>query len=470
MKCFIKGLAILSIALKAVSADSEVTCSEDSHCPEDKPCCNQYGTCGSGSFCLGGCNPKFSYKKEACMPLPACQNSETVFSNYKSKLASAYTYLGDYTKANWTYEGYPMDYDDENALILAMPKNSGGTVLSSTRYVWYGNVKARFKASHGGGVVSAFIMFSSVQDEIDYEWVGVDTQKVQTNWYWQGALNYTNSKNLTATSYDDDYHVYEIDWKEDAVTWLVDGQPGRTLFKNETYNETSKQYNYPQTPARIQLSIWPGGNATNAPGTIAWAGGLIDWDSQDIQENGYYYSIVESVNITCYDPPAGVKKNGTQVYQYTGDDDYMEGGVFLSNANTVLKDYDNSGLDDNTPDKKSSSSSSSSATKTSSSSSSASTSSSKSDSKSQTQTQAKSSSTTESNEGHQADNSSAVSETAESTSSSSSAAVTGFVQNVATASASGSTTASGSPSKAAGSNNTPFSFGMSLVSLLFFFI
>ena len=50
------------------------------------------------------------------------------------------------------------------------------------------------------------------------------------------------------------------------------------------------------------------------------AGGLIDWDSQDIQENGYYYSIVESVNITCYDPPAGVKKNGTQVYQYTGDE------------------------------------------------------------------------------------------------------------------------------------------------------
>ncbi|CDO91779.1 unnamed protein product [Kluyveromyces dobzhanskii CBS 2104] len=438
-------LAVAAIALKFVSADDDTTtCSDDSHCPESSPCCSQYGVCGSGSYCLGGCNPKFSYSKDACMPMPVCQDSITIFDNYTSKMVNQYTYLGDASKANWTYEGYPIDYDDENALIMAMPKNSGGSVISSTHYMWYGNIKARMKASRGAGVVSAMIMFSSVQDEIDYEWVGADLEKVQTNWYWQGALNWTNSKNLTASNNNDEYHVYEIDWKEDVITWSVDGEAGRTLFRNTTYNSTSKQYEYPQTPARIQLSIWPGGNATNAVGTIEWAGGEIDWDSDDIKDYGYYYSVLESVNITCYDPPAGTTKNGSEVYQYTGKNSWLESGVIITDGNTVLKDYDNSGLDDNTPDKSSSSSASSS---------------------SSTKSSSGSTKSTSTSSGSSNNKSTGTTATADVEGSSSTAA-TGFVQDMSTTSNPTKSTSSASTGSAGGNKNMPYGFGLTLISVL----
>ena len=67
-----------------------------------------------------------------------------------------------------------------------MPPDSVGTVVSSTHYIWYGKVSATLKTSRGKGVVSAFILFSPVKDEIDYEWVGVNLHNVQSNYYFQG--------------------------------------------------------------------------------------------------------------------------------------------------------------------------------------------------------------------------------------------------------------------------------------------
>lgn len=42
-------------------------------------------------------------------------------------------------------------------------------------------------------------------------------------------------------------------------------------------NSATGIYNYPSSPSRIQLSIWPGGLPSAPQGTIDWAGGLIDW-------------------------------------------------------------------------------------------------------------------------------------------------------------------------------------------------
>jgi beta-glucanase (GH16 family) len=67
-----------------------------------------------------------------------------------------------------------------------MPRRSVGTVLASTVYMWYGSVKAKLKTARGRGVVTAFILLSDVKDEIDYEFVGVDLQTAQTNYYFQG--------------------------------------------------------------------------------------------------------------------------------------------------------------------------------------------------------------------------------------------------------------------------------------------
>lgn len=124
----------------------------------------------------------------------------------------------------------------------------------------------------------------------------------------------------------------------------------RTVNKKDTWNSTSKIYHYPQTPSRVQLSLWPGGAPTNAEGTIEWAGGPINWDHPDIQRTGYYYVTVKDISIQCYNPPSGARKEGSKSYIFT-DGAGLESSVVISDKPTVLKSMLGSGTDMNkTPD------------------------------------------------------------------------------------------------------------------------
>ena len=117
------------------------------------------------------------------------------------------------------------------------------------------------------------------------------------------------------------------------------------MKKSDTYNETSKVYQYPQTPARLQLSLWPAGQASNAQGTIDWAGGEIDWDSEDIKNQGYYSATYGSVNVQCYDPPTdAASSSGNSSYVYT-DDTALESDVAITSNSTVLSSLGATGLD-----------------------------------------------------------------------------------------------------------------------------
>ena len=133
-------------------------------------------------------------------------------------------------------------------------------------------------------------------------------------------------------------HTYTIDWQPDQLTWSIDGKVMRTLKKSDTWNSTTNAYHYPQTPARVQLSLWPAGLQSNGEGTVEWAGGLVNWDSQYMQ-NGYYYAMVKDVNVECYDPPSGFSNDfGDKAYYYlsrTGTNDT----VAIGNNNTILGSF-----------------------------------------------------------------------------------------------------------------------------------
>ncbi len=155
----------------------------------------------------------------------------------------------------------------------------------------------------------------------------------------------THSGNITDISDSfDNYHDYEINWTPDEITWLVDGKVGRTVEKSKTWNKTANQWDYPQTPARVQISIWPGGLDTNAEGTISWAGGLIDWDSDDIKRDGYYYASIAQVDITCYktDSPPGTNSGTSYTYS---DAKGTNDTVIDGDKSTILKSLLGSGLD-----------------------------------------------------------------------------------------------------------------------------
>ena len=116
----------------------------------------------------------------------------------------------------------------------------------------------------------------------------------------------------------------------------------RTKKKSETWNSSSNRYDYPQTPSRIQLSLWPAGLSSNAKGTIEWGGGLVDWNNQDVKNNGYYYASIKEVSVQCYNPPSGAKSSGSTSYIYTGNSGTND-TVSITNKPTVLKSLLGSG-------------------------------------------------------------------------------------------------------------------------------
>lgn len=338
----------LSFLVSLAMADlAGITCNATSHCPSLKPCCLQYGVCGLGGLCLGGCDVRYSYNLTLCMPMPIMLSFDTTFDSLDPVLLQD-NYFGNLLKTDWLYTGAVALHLD--ALLMQMPANSGGTVISSSKYLLYGNVKATLKASHGVGVITAFIMFSDVQDEIDWEYVGYNLSQVQTNYYSLGVLNWTNLANHSMDNVFENWHTYELDWKPDATKWLVDGQVVRVLNRNETYNSTLKRYEYPATPSRIQMSLWPGGASTNAVGTVAWAGGAIDWNLQDIQQYGYYYAYLKNVLVTAYDLPLTLAKVTDSRYSlkdfnaflYNLTDGFTE-DIFLLNRATWLSGNDADG-------------------------------------------------------------------------------------------------------------------------------
>jgi len=330
-----------AVALLASTATAQITreCGGGlGKCPSNKPCCSQYGQCGIGAYCLGGCDPLNSFQLQSCVAAPQCKSTTYKFTDSKSSpILSNTKFLGDPSKADWVSDGQPLFAN--GVVYLTMAPDTVGTVLASTRYVWYGKISATMRTSRGQGVVTAFIMMSDVKDEIDYEWVGVDLQTSQTNYYWNGIPDYTHSGNITmAGDTYAEWHTYTIDWTPDAITWSVDGQVGRTKKRSETYNSTTGVFEFPQTPSRVQLSLWPGGLASNGKGTIDWSGGPIDWDGKDIQDHGYYFAQVREVTVECYKPPSGTTGSGTVSYAWK-DSKAVNTSVELSNDGTILSSF-----------------------------------------------------------------------------------------------------------------------------------
>ncbi|KAI1003496.1 putative glycosidase [Podosphaera aphanis] len=332
----------LLIVLATISTVFATSCTESSHCPESAPCCSQYGMCGVGAYCLGGCDPLSSFSLDSCMPAPVCQSKKHTFDPGLSTIVPISKYLGDPSTADWVASGQPVYHN--NNVLLTMAPDTVGTLLASTTYMWYGNVKARFKTSRGRGVVTAFILLSDVKDEIDYEFVGGDLNNAQSNYYSKGVTNYQHSVNISISDTFSTYHTYEINWTPDEITWKIDGKVGRTTKRVDTWNATANQWAYPQTPARVQLSLWPAGLPSNDIGTVNWAGGLVNWDAPDIKNNNYYYAAFESVETSCYNANSGPGTNKGISYTY-GSKEGTNDTVIDGQKSTIMKSFLATGLD-----------------------------------------------------------------------------------------------------------------------------
>jgi len=133
------------------------------------------------------------------------------------------------------------------------------------------------------------------------------------------------------------YHDYTIDWQPDTLTWSIDGKVVRTIRRQDFIVNGVSQY--PSTPSRVQLSIWPAGLPGTPPGTVEWAGGMIDWDTADYKSAGQYYALVKSVSIKCSPLQSLVSAaNSTDItsYVYLGNGTGGVPALAYTNRSTLL--------------------------------------------------------------------------------------------------------------------------------------
>jgi len=237
----------------------------------------------------------FSNQPTSCAPSPLCKSGTYTFDD-PSRLVNASLYEGNATAHDWTIDQGKVLYPtaQQPGLALLLTEANGGTRISSTRYIMYGQVTVRMKTSHYNGVVAAAILMSNIKDEIDWEAPGNSTTSIQNNVYILGIAAYDNGG--VASGLNDTFtgfHDYTVNWSQNNLEWLIDGKVVRSI------NDTAGGQGLPASPSRIQISIWPAGINASAKGTVEWAGGYIDWNNPDYVAAGDFYSIVESVTVNC---------------------------------------------------------------------------------------------------------------------------------------------------------------------------
>ncbi|KAJ0160339.1 putative glycosidase crf1 [Colletotrichum tanaceti] len=186
-------------------------------------------------------------------------------------------YEVDFTKGAdhdaWSVAAGDVSYTSEGAEFTLHKKGDSPTIETSW-FFFFGRVEVVMKAAPGTGIVSSVVIESDNLDEVDWEWLGGKDAEVQTNYFGKGnTTSYDRGAFHPVAATQTEFHNYTIDWTTEAITWYINGALVRTLH----YADALGGKNFPQTPARLRLGIWAGGDPDNTEGTIAWAGGETDY-------------------------------------------------------------------------------------------------------------------------------------------------------------------------------------------------
>lgn len=156
---------------------------------------------------------------------------------------------------------------------LEISKRFDNPQIHSAGYLLYGTVEADIKAAPGTGIILSFYLQSDDKDEIDIaEIFGNNHLLYQTNYFSKGDVS-TNGKGIyigleSSPLYN--FHRYGVTWSPEEITWTVDGEILRRVKKEADEG-------FPSSPMMVKFSLWVGGDPSNEPGTVTWAGGVTDF-------------------------------------------------------------------------------------------------------------------------------------------------------------------------------------------------
>lgn len=134
---------------------------------------------------------------------------------------------------------------------------------SSFKYGFFGTY---MKPSKVQGTASTFFTYTGASegnphDEIDIEFLGKDTTKVQFNFFVDDVGNHEYWYDLGFDA-SEAYHYYGFYWGKNEITWYVDDTP--------VYRLTGDESKIPSHPCRLFANSWTG--TSNDSGIIGWMG------------------------------------------------------------------------------------------------------------------------------------------------------------------------------------------------------
>jgi len=168
---------------------------------------------------------------------------------------------GSMFNCTWRANNANFTSDGKLRLSLTSPSNNKFDCgeYRSTNSQGYGLYEVSMKPAKNTGIVSSFFTYTGPAhgtqwDEIDIEFLGKDTTKVQFNYYTNGVGNHEKIVNLGFDA-SQGFHTYAFDWQPGHIKWYVDGVLKHTATTN-----------IPTTPGKIMMNLW------NGTGVDSWLG------------------------------------------------------------------------------------------------------------------------------------------------------------------------------------------------------
>ena len=174
---------------------------------------------------------------------------EEIIANFKNGDTSTFqksTWSNDYPfNCRWSADNIKFS---NGTIKLSLNKKSStyyGSEYASKNNFSFGYFATNMKPIRCPGVISSFFIYTGDPwDEIDIEFLGKDTTKVQFNYFTNGVGNHEYIYDLGFDA-SKEFHEYGFEWKEDSIIWFVDGKA--------VYKATK---DIPQTPAKIMMNVW----------------------------------------------------------------------------------------------------------------------------------------------------------------------------------------------------------------------
>lgn len=185
---------------------------------------------------------------------------------------------GDVFNVEWDADAIKYTDDGAQFTISRKPDDDQGNApevpyfgagMNSHNYYGYGFYSAEMKPSGVDGTCTAFFTYTgqydtdaegnphpNPHDEIDIEFLGKDTTRVQFNYFvnGEGDHEYWHDLGFDASK---EYHTYGFYWAADRITWYVDGE---AVYKVEA----SEDNPLPATAGRIMMNHWSGTEKANS--------------------------------------------------------------------------------------------------------------------------------------------------------------------------------------------------------------